>query len=324
MKAMVWTQYGPPEVLELREVEKPTPKDNELLIKIYATSVTAGDCEVRSLKIPLLIRLPMRLYAGFLKPKRMTILGQELAGEVEAVGKDVTRFKPGDPVFAAVGFGFGAYAAYKCLPEAGTVALKPANMSYEEAATVPVAGLEALHFLRVGNIQPGELVLINGAGGSIGTYAVQLAKEMGANVTAVDSTAKLEMLRTLGADQVIDYTQEDFTQNGERYDVIFDVVGKASLSRSVRSLKENGRYLLANPGLLSGVRGRWISRRSSKQVIVETASQKREDLLFLKELIEAGKLKSVIDRQYPLAQSAEAHRYAETGQKKGNIVITLT
>jgi NADPH:quinone reductase-like Zn-dependent oxidoreductase len=328
MKAIVWTKYGPPDGLQLKEVEKPTPKEDEVLIRIYATTVFAGDCELRSLKFPLFMSLPMRIYVGLIRPTRITILGQELAGEIEAVGKDVKLFKRGDQVFAATGFGMGAYAEYICLPEEpkgmeGVLAIKPANMTYEEAAAVPTGGLEALHFLRKGNIQSGQKVLINGSGGSIGTFAIQLAKYFGAEVTAVDSTGKLDMLRSIGADQVIDYTQEDFTKSGQTYDVIFDVVGKSSFSCSIRSLKKKGFYLLAMPGLSQMVRGLWTSMRSSKKVIFGAANQKTEDLIFLKELIEAGKIKSVIDRRYPLEQTAEAHRYVETGHKKGNVVITV-
>jgi NADPH:quinone reductase-like Zn-dependent oxidoreductase len=327
MKAIVWTKYGPPDVLQLKEVEKPTPKDDEVLIRIYATTVTAGDCEARSLKFPiLLLSLSMRIYVGLIRPKRITILGQELAGEIESVGKDVRLFKEGDQVFAATGFSFGAYAEYTCLPEKpenAVLAIKPANMTYEQAAAVPTAGLEALHFLRKGNIQSGQKVLINGAGGSIGTFAIQLAKHFRAEVTGVDSTGKLDMLRSIGADQVIDYTQEDFTKSGETYDVIFDVVGKSSFSRSVRSLKQNGRYLLANPGLSEMLRGNWTSMSSSKKVIFPAQSRKTEDLVFLKKLIEEGKIKSVIDSSYPLEQMAEAHRYVEKGGKKGNVVITV-
>jgi 2-desacetyl-2-hydroxyethyl bacteriochlorophyllide A dehydrogenase len=326
MKAVVWTKYGSPDVLQLKEIAKPTPKADEVLIRIYATTVTAGDCEARNLKIPILIRLPMRMYVGLQKPKRITILGQELAGEIEAIGKDVKRFKAGDQIFGTTGLGFGAYAEYICLPEKsamGVLATKPANMTYQEAAAVPTGGLEALHFVRKGNIQRGEKVLIIGAGGSIGTFAVQLAKYFGAEVTGVDSTSKLEMLRSIGADRVIDYTQEDFTRNGQTYDVIFDVMGKSSFSGSVRSLKQNGRYLLGNAGLSQMVRGRWTSIRSSKKVIIGAANQKNQDLLFLKALIEAGKMKSVIDRRYPLEQIVEGHRYVDTGQKKGNVVITL-
>ncbi len=323
MKAIVWTKYGPPDVLKLVEVEKPAPKDNEVLIRIYATTVTAGDYETRSSKFPIWLWLLMRLYIGLVRPKRITILGQELAGEIESIGKDVKLFKEGDQVFAHTGFKMGSYAEYICLPEEGMVAIKPANMTFEEAATVPTGGLEALNFLRKTNIQEGHKVLINGAGGSIGTFAVQLAKYFGAEVTGVDSTEKLDMLCTIGADKVIDYTKEDFTKSGKIYNVIFDIVGKSSFSGSIRSLKQEGYYLLANlrPSLM--VRGIWTSMRSSKKVIVMVADQKTEDLIFLKRLIEAGKIKSVIDRQYPLEQIAEAHRYVETGQKKGNVVITV-
>ncbi len=326
MKAVVWTKYGPPEVLQLKEVEKPTPKDKEVLIKIHATTVTTADCELRSLNIPIALTLPIRIYFGLRKPKRITIPGQELAGEIEALGKDVTRFRKGDQVFAWTGFRLGAYAEYTCLPEGGFVAIKPSNMTYEEAAALPVGGLEAAHFLRKDNIQSGEKVLINGAGGSIGTFAIQIAKHFGAEVTGVDSTEKLDMLRSIGADQVIDYTREDFTRNGETYDVIFDVIGKSSFSRSVKSLKPKGRYLLGNPGLSHQVRARWTSLPSSKKVIswaARAASEINEDSNFLIELIEAGKVKSIIDRRYPLEQISEAHRYVDEGHKKGNVVITL-
>jgi 2-desacetyl-2-hydroxyethyl bacteriochlorophyllide A dehydrogenase len=326
MKAIVWTRYGPPDVLELQEVEKPVPKANEVLVKIFAASVTAGDCELRSLKIPVLLRLPMRIYVGFRKPKRTTVLGMELAGEIESVGKDVKLFKKGDQVFGSPGFSLGAYAEYICLPEdpeEGAVAVKPANMTYEEAATVTIGGLEALHFLKQADIRSGEKVLINGAGGSIGTYAIQLARLFGAEVIGVDSAEKLDSLRSIGAHRVIDYTKEDFTRMGEAYDVIFDVVGKSSFSRSKRSLKRNGRMLLANPGPLQMIRGKWTSMTTSKKVIFGAADYKKEDLIYLKELIEAGKVKSVIDRHYSLEQIAEAHTYVEQGHKKGNVVITI-
>jgi NADPH:quinone reductase-like Zn-dependent oxidoreductase len=270
LKAIVWIKYGPPDVLQLKEVEKPTPRNNEVLIKIYAATVTAGDCEVRSLKFPVWFRLPMRIYVGLRKPKRITILGQELAGEIEAVGREVTTFKKGDPVFAATFFRFGAYAEYVCLPETYPV-LKPANMTFEEAATIPTGGINGLHFLKRANVQAGQKVLINGAGGSIGTYAVQIAKSFGAEVTAVDSAEKLAMLRSIGADDIIDYTQEDFTRNGEIYDVIIDVVGKSSFSRSVRALEPNGRYVLGNPSISGMIRGRWTSMVSEKKVIFEPA-----------------------------------------------------
>jgi NADPH:quinone reductase-like Zn-dependent oxidoreductase len=252
MKAIIWTEYGPPDVLQLKEVEKPVPKDNEVLVRIYATTVTAGDCEQRSLKLPIWHALPMRAYVGLKRPKRITILGMDLAGEIESVGKDVKRFRKGDQIFAATGFvRMGTYAEYVCLPEEpkdGALAIKPANMTYEEAAAVPNGGLEALCFLRQGNVQSGQKVLINGAGGTIGTFAVQIAKSFGAEVTGVDSTGKLDMLRSIGADHVIDYTQEDFTKKGETYDFILDVVGKSSFSGSISSLEQNGRYLIANPG----------------------------------------------------------------------------
>ncbi|MDA2917026.1 NAD(P)-dependent alcohol dehydrogenase [Nitrospinae bacterium AH_259_B05_G02_I21] len=325
MKAIVYTKYGPPDVLELKEVEKPTPKDDEVLIKVHAVTVNTGDCEMRRIKIPNLIWFIVRIYFGLIKPrKKIQILGAYLAGRIEEVGKDVKRFKKGDQVFAANGPRFGAYAEYTSLPSTCAIAIKPANMTYEEAATVPLGGLNALHYLRKGNIQKGQHILINGSGGSFGTFAVQLAKYFGAKVTAVDSTRKLDMLRSIGADHVIDYTKEDFTKNGETYDIIFDVVGKSSFSRSLRSLKQNGRYILANPkGLLEIVRALWTSVISNKKVIFEFANEKTEDLIFLKELIEAGKIKSVIDRHYPLEQTAEAHRYVEKGHKKGNVVITL-
>jgi NADPH:quinone reductase-like Zn-dependent oxidoreductase len=282
---------------------------------------------MRRFEYPLFMGLLVRMYIGFRKPTRITILGMELAGEVEAVGKDVTKFKSGDQVFAATGFtGTGTCAEYICLPEkpdAGAIALKPANMSFIEAAAVPVGGLEALSLLRKGNIQTGHKVLVNGAGGTIGPYAIQLAKFYEAEVTAVDSTKKLDILRTIGADHVIDYTQEDFTKSGKTYDVIFDVVGKSSYSGCIKSLKENGIYLLTYPKLGRSIRGRWTSRRSNKKVIGGTATDSTEDLIFLRELIEAGKMKSVIDRCYPLDQTAKAHRYVEAGEKTGNVVITV-
>jgi 2-desacetyl-2-hydroxyethyl bacteriochlorophyllide A dehydrogenase len=328
MKAIIWTAYGSPDVLQLQEIEKPIPKDDEVLIKVHATTVTAGDSEMRKLKLPLGLSFPIRLYAGFIKPKRIPVLGQELAGEVEEVGTHVKLFKKGDQVFGTTGFGFGAYAEYICLkgkPDemGGTLAIKPANMTYEEAASIPTAGFEALHFLRKANIQRGQKVLIIGAGGSIGTFSVQLAKYYGAEVTGVDSPEKLDLLRSIGADHVIDYTQEDFTKSGQTYDIIIDVVGKRSVSRRLKLLKSKGDYFLANAGLSHILLGLWTLLTSSKKLKIESSSQKKEDLIFLRELIEAGKLKSVIDRSFPLEQTAEAHRYAETGKKKGNIVITV-
>jgi 2-desacetyl-2-hydroxyethyl bacteriochlorophyllide A dehydrogenase len=322
MKAVVCTKYGPPDVLELKEIEKPTPKDNEVLVRIYAATVTTGDCEIRRFEMPIWLWLPARIGFGLRGPRKK-ILGQELAGEIESVGKYVKLFRKGDQVFARTGFGLGAYAEYICLSEEGMLAIKPANITYEEAAAIPMGGLTALHYLRKGNTQRGHKVLINGASGSIGTLAVQIAKYFGAEVTGVCSTRNVDMVRSIGADHVIDYTQEDFTKSSETYDIIFDVVGKSSFSPSLRSLKKNGLYLLANPGLSQMVRGRWTSIRSGKKVIAGTASEKIEDLLFLKDLIEAGKIKTVIDRHYPLEQTSEAHRYVEKGHKKGNVVITV-
>jgi NADPH:quinone reductase-like Zn-dependent oxidoreductase len=324
MKAIRCTAYGPPDVLQLTDVEKPVPGDGEVLIRIIATTVTAGDCEVRAFKVPGWLWLPMRLFIGIGRPRK--ILGQELAGQVEAVGESVTRFRPGDRVFATTGFNLGAYAEYICLPaEAGEggLAAIPASVSDEQAAAIPVGGLEALHFIRLGNIRPGEKVLINGAGGSIGTIAVQLAKSAGAEVTAVDSADKADMLRALGADHVVDYTREDFTQSGQTYDVILDVVGKSPFARSLGSLNPNGRYLLANPKLLQMIRGLLISATGDKKVIFGSASHSSEELIHLGGLVEAGELNVVIDRRYPLDQMAEAHRYVETGRKKGNVVITV-
>jgi NADPH:quinone reductase-like Zn-dependent oxidoreductase len=323
MKAIVCPKYGPPEVLQLKEVAKPTPKNNEVLIRIFATTVSSGDMRIRSFKVPPLPWLPMRIMLGLRGPRKK-ILGFTLAGEIESVGKDVKLFKEGDQVFAATGFGFGAHAEYKCLPEDGVLAIKPVNMTYEEAATIPFGGLVALHFLKKGNIKKGQKVLIYGASGSLGTAAVQLAKYFGAVVTGVCSTTNLELVKSLGADKVIDYTQEDFTKSGQTYDVIFDTVGKSSFSGSIRSLKKKGFYLRAvHMELLPIVRGLWTSMTSSKKIIGGVASEKTEDLIFFKELIEARKFKPVIDRTYPLEQIAEAHRYVEKGHKKGNVVITV-
>jgi len=325
MKAIVCTDYGPPDVLQLRDVVKPVPKDNEVLVRIRATTVSAADCELRRFDFPPWIWVPIRLSFGIRRP-RQPVLGQELAGDIESVGKDVRSLRKGDRVFAATGIGLGAHAEYICLrenPQTGAIATMPANLSYEEAAAVPYGGGEASQFLRKGNVRSGQRVLVNGAGGSFGTFAVQLAKGLGAHVTAVDSAPKLEMLRTIGADRVIDYSQEDFTDSSETYDVIFDVVRNTPSGRMVRLLTENGCLLMANPGFSQIVRARWASRGSKKRVWFAASSGTSEDLAHLRGLVEAGRLHPVIDRRFPLEQMVEAHRYAETGQKLGNVVVVV-
>jgi len=327
MKAVVCTAYGPPEVLQLREVEKPAPKDNEVLIKVHATSVTAGDCNARNFVfIPRGLSWLARLMIGINKPNK-TILGADVAGEIEAIGKDVTSFKPGDPVYGIDGNGMGAYAEYKCMPAAGALALKPATMSYEEAVAIPFGALTALYFLKEkGNIRRGQKVLVNGASGSVGTAAVQLAKAFDAEVTGVCSTTNLELVKSLGTDKVIDYTQKDFTQNGETYDLIIDpVVSQASFSRCKNSLTPNGRYLAVAGGLPEMLQMVSTSLIGSKKVIFGggEACEKKEYMISLNELIEAGKLKAVIDKRYPLEQIVEAHRYVDKGHKKGNVVVTV-
>jgi NADPH:quinone reductase-like Zn-dependent oxidoreductase len=331
MKAIVYTEYGPPEVLQLREVEKPTPKDNEILIRVYATSVNYGDLVARDFRhitprkfnMPFLFWLIAKISFGLTKP-RIKILGSEFAGEIEAVGKDVKRFKKGDQVFGYPGQSMGAYAEYLCMPEHGSVAMKPANMTYEAAAVVPMGAIMALSLLRKVNIQPGQKVLVNGASGGIGSAAVQLAKShFGAKVTGVCGTPRLEFVKSLGADKVIDYTKEDFTTSGETYDLIFDILGKSSFSRCKSSLKQNGRYLLASFKMRQLFQMLSTSMIGSKKVICALAPGSTKDLISVKELIEAGKIKSVIDRRYPLEQAAEAHSYVEKGLKKGHVVITL-
>jgi NADPH:quinone reductase-like Zn-dependent oxidoreductase len=310
MKAVVWARYGGAEGLQLQEVDKPSPKENEVLIKVRATTASAGEVALRGLNFPFLLRLPARILIGPRRPARVRILGQELAGDVERVGKEVTRFAAGDPVLAATGLGLGAYAEYKCVVENGAIGLKPANLSYEEAAAVPLGGLEAMRFIRRANVQPGQKVLIVGAGGSIGTFCVQLAKHFGAEVTGVDSTGKLAMLRAIGADHVIDYTLEDFSRNGQIYDFIMDVAGKSSLAQSRRSVRHDSHYLS----------DRLLTKRTKA---AGDGGRRGENLAFLLELLEAGTIKPVIDRCYPLAEAAAAHRYVETGEKRGNVVLTV-
>jgi NADPH:quinone reductase-like Zn-dependent oxidoreductase len=325
MKAIICTAYGGPDVLKLQEVEKPHPRDHEVLVRIHATTVSRADCELRRFDFPGWVWLPMRLWFGVSRP-RVRILGQDFAGEVEAAGEGATTFAPGDRVLGTTGIGLGAYAEYLCLSErslGSALARIPANMTYGEAAAVPYGGSEALRFLRKGNIRAGQKVLIIGAGGSFGTFAVQLAKFFGAEVSAVDSTGKLEMLRSIGADHVIDYTERDFTDTAETFDVIFDVVCRAPLARVLRMVRPGGCCLLANPQTSHLIRGLWTTLTSDKKVMFGSDSGSAEDLAFLKELIEAGKLRPVIDRRFPFEQMAEAHRYAETEQKKGNIVVIL-
>ena len=330
MKAAIYTEYGPPEVLHLKELEKPAPRDNEILIRIHATSVNIGDIWARNFReitpsrftMPLPLWLPSRMYFGFTKP-RINILGSEFAGKVEAAGKDVKRFKKGDLVFGYRGQRMGANAEYLCMPEDGLVAIKPANLTYEEAATVPYGALTALSLLRKVNIQRGQKVLINGASGGIGSAAVQLAKYFGAEVTGVCGTPGMKFVKALGADKVIDYTREDFTKNGETYDLILDTLGKSSFSTCQNSLKRNGIYLLASFKMKQLFQMLWTSMGNGKKVICALSSESHEDLVLVKTLVEEGKIKSIIDRCYPLEQTAEAHRYVEKGYKAGSVIITM-
>ncbi|KXH73873.1 MAG: hypothetical protein AM326_10280, partial [Candidatus Thorarchaeota archaeon SMTZ-45] len=321
MKAVVFEKYGPPEVLQLKKIEKPTPKENEVLIKIYATSVTAADWRMRK-PDPFLARMMNGIFA----PKKFNILGIELAGVVEAVGNEVTKFQPGDEIFGTTGFTFRAYAEYVCIPEDsdgndGSITHKPTNLTFGEAAVIPVGADTALFFLRTqGNIQPGQKVLIYGASSSVGSYGVQLAKHFGAEVTAVCSASNHEWVKELGADKMIDYRMEDFTQSGETYDAIFDAVGKLSLSGSMKALKDGGVFLDAVHMMRRSVQAKFAPKKNNKRILGGTATGLHEDLIYFKELIEAGHLKPVIDRTYPLEEIVEATRYVETGRKKGNVV----
>jgi len=317
MKAAVYTQYGSPEVLRVKQVERPLPQKNEILLRIRATSVNSGDWRLRKAD-----PYAVRLFFGLLKPK-INILGSVFSGEVESIGEEVKQFKVGDIVFGHTDMSFGSYAEYLSLPEDASIALKPSNISHNEAAVIPFGGVAALHFLKKAKIQPGQKVLVVGASGSVGSAAVQLAKSFGADVTGVCSTANIALVKSIGANKVIDYTKEDFAGNGETYDVIFDAVNAISVSRSMKSLNKNGIMILSAAGMSEMLQGLWISMTSNKRVLTGVISHKAADIIFLKELIEAGKFKPVIDRTYPLEQIAEAHAYAEKGHKKGNIAINI-
>jgi len=331
MKAIVFTEYGSPDVLKIKDVAKPTPKDNEILVKVHATPINYGDLLARNFgnltpsefNMPAPLYLPSRMAFGWNKPK-INILGSELAAEIEAVGKDVTKFKAGDQVFAYLGMNMGANAEYICLPENGSVALKPVNLNYEEASTLPYGAIMATSLLAKANIQRGQKVLINGASGGIGSMAVQLSKHFGAEVTGVCGTPRLEFVKSLGADKVIDYTKEDFTQNGETYDLIFDILGRSSFSKVKRSLKPNGIYLLASFKMKALLQMLWTSLTGSKQkVICSFANETPESLDFVKKLVEEGKVKASVDKSFRMEQAAEAHRYVEGGHKQGNVVISI-
>ena len=324
MKAAVYTRYGPPDVVQIKDVDKPVPRDNEVLVRIHATTVCAADWRMRRAD-PFLARFMIGLW----RPKKLHILGMEFAGKVESVGKAVTRFAEGDHVFGSPGFKFGAHAEYVCVPENGLLAIKPVNMTLEEAAAVLFGGISALHFVRKAKIQAGQKMLIYGASGSVGIFAVQLAKHFGAHVTGVCSTANLDLVKSLGADEVVDYTREDFSRAGRVYDIVFDTVGKSGFSRSLKALKRGGFYVrVGGSGRLSSIlgamlRGMWISITGAAKVVGGVAGGAAADQDFLKGLIEAGKLRTVIDRRYSLDEIAEAHRYAEAGHKKGHVVILL-
>lgn len=322
MKAMVYESYGPPDVLQVKDVTKPTPKENEILIRTQATTVTSADRRARSLDVPTGFGIIARLVFGVSRPKQ-PILGTEIAGVVESTGTNVSRFKVGDQVFGFPGLSMGGYAEYQCMPENGAVALMPTTLTYGEAAALSFGGITALDFLRRGKLQRGERVLVNGASGGVGCAAVQLAKHFGAEVTGVCSTANVELVRSLGANHVIDYTKDDFTKSGGTYDLILDTVGTAPYSRSKRSLTDRGRLLLVFAGLPDMLVAPWVSMTSSKQIIAGTAAGRAEDLLFIAALVEAGEFKPVIDRCYPFEQIAEAHRYVDTGRKRGNVIVTL-
>jgi NADPH:quinone reductase-like Zn-dependent oxidoreductase len=323
LKAITYSKYGPPDVLQLKEVDKPVPKDDEILIRVRAVEATKSDCEMRSFKFAVKwFWLPLRIALGVRKPRRQ-ILGGYFSGDVEGVGKDVTEFSVGDQVFGAARLKLGAYGEYVALPASYTIVAKPGSMSYAAAAAVPLGGLNALHFMRLARIQEGEKILINGAGGSIGAHGVQIAKSMGAEVTAVDSTIKEDFLRRMGADHFIDYSKENFATMGRTYDVIFDMVAGSSYTENIRALNPNGRYLTANPRLSVMLRSVFTSRFSGKTVKFAFAKESREELLILKKMIEDGKIKSIVDRVYPMEHAADSHTRVETEQRLGAVVIAI-
>ncbi len=317
MKAAVYTQYGPPEVLQIKQVEKPSPKKNEILIRIKATAVNSGDWRLRKAD-----PFAVRFIFGLFRPK-INILGSVFSGEVESVGEDVNAFKVGDFLFGHTNMSFGSYAEYICMPDNASMALKPANISHTEAAVIPFGGVTALHFIKKAMIKPGQKVLVVGASGAVGSAAIQIAKYFGADVTGVCGTSNIALVKSIGADKVIDYTKEDFTKNGETYDVIFDAVKAIAVPRSIKSLNKNGIMILSAAGISEMFQGLWISMTSKKKVLTGVINHKAEDIVFLKELIEKDKFKSVIDRTYPLAKIAEAHAYVEMGHKKGNVAIEV-
>jgi NADPH:quinone reductase-like Zn-dependent oxidoreductase len=325
MKAIVWGQYGPPEVLRLEEVRKPIPKDKEVLIRIHSAGISAGDCETRSLSFGLLFRIIFRIIFGLFKPRNI-ILGQEFSGIIESIGKGVTLYKTGDEVFGTTGLHFGAYAEYICVPERGNDGIlsnSPKNMTLQEAACLPLGGLEALHFIRKSHLKNGQHILINGAGGSIGTAAIQMAKQIGAIVTAVDSTEKLNLLRDIGADHVIDYTIENFTTNSQQYDVVFDVVGKTKFRHGLSYTRPHGHYVIGNPKLSLMLKAMFANMTTNKKVYTGASAARFEDLVHIKDLAESGKLTTYIDKKYAIEEIVAAHIYIEAGHKKGNLVLQI-
>lgn len=328
MKAAVLTKWKDPAGFNIKDIEKPTPKDTEILIKIIASSVTAGDCEIRGLKLPLGLSLPIRIYAGWRKPDRLKVLGQEYSGIVEQVGKDVTNFNIGDEVFGTTGFSFGAYSEYLCMPATpkdtqGVITHKPLNITHNEAAILPTAGMEALHYMNKSSIKQGQKLLIIGAGGSIGTLTLQLAKSNGVHVTVIDREEKLEMLQQLGADKVVNYTKESIWKSGEQFDLIIDVVGKGTVTKSLKLLKKHGSYYLAYAKIIHLWLGLFTRIFLKKELTVQAANQTKEELESLKNSVESGLIKPVIDRVFSLEETSQAHRYADSGLKQGNIAITI-